>query len=295
MEENVFKYLTYLDKELNYSSETIKNYEIDLIYFNKYLNENNYNYLKLTKDNIRNYLKYLDSFKLSNKTIARKLSSLRSYYDYLLVNNYITSNIFSAISNPKVEKKLPKVLNYEEIETLFDSIDTNTIYGVRNRLILELIYSSGFRLSEVISIKLKDINKGDLSIKIMGKGSKERVVYYGAYVAKYLELYLNNSRSILLNNKTSEYLLINKFGNPLGKSMIEKIVKNSAKEVCLKHNISPHTLRHSFATHLLNSGADIKTVQNLLGHESLGTTQIYTHVSNDRIKEVYLKTHPREK
>ncbi len=288
------KYIEYLNKELNYSLDTIKNYSLDLISYNDYLVENNMNYKKINKIDVRNYLKYLDNNKLSNKTISRKLSSLRSFYNYLINIKVVNNNIFDTISNPKIEKKLPNYLNYEEIEDLLDGIKLDNIYGYRNRLILEMIYSTGIRLSEVINVKLNDINESNNTLKILGKGSKERVVFFGEYVNKFLDLYLKNSRNILLNDKKCEYLFVNKFGNRLGKSMIERIVKNATKEISLKHDISVHTLRHTFATHLLNNGADIKTVQELLGHESLNTTEIYTHVSNDRIKDVYLKTHPRK-
>ncbi len=294
MNGHVNDYLIYLEKELNYSMETIKNYKFDIDSFLEYLKINKINYLKLNKDIIRKYLKYLDETKLSNKSISRKLSSLRMFYNFLTEIKVVNQNVFQFIQNPKVAKKLPNYLNYEEIENLLDGIPLDNVYGIRNRLILEIIYSTGIRLSEVANIKLNDINYSNKNIKIMGKGSKERFVVFGDFTIKYLDLYLKNSRNILLNDKKNDYLFINKFGNALSKSMIEKIVKNCAKEICLKHNISVHTLRHTFATHMLNNGADIKTVQELLGHESLGTTEIYTHVSNDRIKDVYLRTHPRE-
>ncbi len=294
MLEVIEKYLEYLKLELNYSEDTIKNYKIDLLSFEVFLSDNKIKYMNIDKNNVRNYLKLLDEKKLSNKTIARKLTSIRMFYNYLVLNNIIKSNILNSISNPKIERKLPNYLNYEEIDNILEGICLDNIYGVRNRLLLELIYATGIRLSEVSNLLIKNINFDDKTIKVLGKGSKERIVYYGDYTKKYLEIYLNSVRRELLNGKTSEYLFLNKFGNKLGKGSIEKIVKSSTNVLSVKHNISVHTLRHTFATHLLNNGADIKTVQELLGHESLSTTEVYTHVSNDRIKEVYLKAHPRE-
>ncbi len=294
MNKFIDNYIVYLEKELNYSNETIKSYKFDITEFSNYIIEKKLNYLKIQKTDIRNYLKMLHTKKLSNKSISRKLSSLRMFYNYLCDEKVLNQNSFNFISNPKVTKKLPNYLNYEETENLLNGISLDNIYGIRNRLILEIIYSTGIRLNEAVNIKLNDINYEDKVIKIFGKGSKDRFVVFGEYTLKYLKIYLKEARNLLLKKNHSDYLFVNKFGNQLSKSMIEKIVKNSAKEISLKHNISPHTLRHTFATHMLNNGADIKTVQELLGHESLGTTEIYTHVSNDRIKDVYLKTHPRE-
>ncbi len=295
MKVYIDSYLEYLEKELNYSSDTIKSYENDIKQFSIFLDNKKLNFLKLTKEDIRNYLKELDYQKLSNKSIARKLTSLRMFYNFLVEINKLETNIFMGISNPKIEKKLPKYLNYEEIEKLLKDIKLETIYDHRNRLILELVYSTGIRLSELTEIKINDINFSEKTLKVMGKGSKERIVYFGDVLNEYLESYQKDIRPLLLNNKESKFLLLNKYGEKLSKSMIGKIVKTCAKEVCLKHDISIHTLRHTFATHLLNNGADIKTVQELLGHESLSTTEIYTHVTSERIKEVYLKTHPRER
>ena len=283
----------YLDKELGYSEDTITNYVIDLNQYAQFLVLKKINFKNINKDNVRDYLKYLDKKKLSNKSIARKMSSLRSFYNYLLDIKVVKSNVFKSINNPKIEKKLPEFLNYEEITNLLESVDTSTPLGIRNRLLLELIYATGLRLSECANLKINDFNESDLSIKVMGKGKKERIVYYGEYAKKYLDLYLSGARDKLLKNKQSEYLFINHLGYELHVEGIEKVLKVQVKKIALKHKISIHTLRHTFATHLLNNGADIKTVQELLGHSSLATTEIYTHITNDRIRDVYLKTHPR--
>lgn len=295
MKKDIDGFKIYLDKELGYSKDTINSYANDLEDLEIFLANNGFNYLELNKDNIRLYLKKLDSDGLTNKTIARKLSSFRTFYRYLLDLSKVKENIFKTIKNPKIEKKLPDYLNYEEINKILDSLDVKTSIEIRNRLLIELMYATGLRLSEVANLKINDFHYNDQSIKVLGKGKKERYVYYGDYAKKYLEMYLDNAREEMLKNKSSDYLFINRFGDRLHEESIEKIVASSVKKICLKHKISPHTLRHTFATHLLNNGADIRTVQELLGHSSLATTEIYTHLSNDRIKEVYLKTHPRER
>lgn len=297
MQDNIKKYinsyLEYLKKELCYTKDTIKSYEVDLKQYEMFLKLNKINFKNMDKDNARLYLKYLDGLNLSNKSVARKMSSIRGFYDFLLDIQTVDTNIFKSISNPKIEKKLPDFLNYEEINNLLESIGTDTPLKIRNRLLLELIYATGIRLSECSLLKVKDIDIYSCSIKVMGKGQKQRVVYYGEYAQKYLEMYLSSARGKLLNNKESEYLFINRFGNRLHDEGIENVLKEQVKKISLKHKISIHTLRHTFATHLLNSGADIKTVQELLGHSSLATTEIYTHITSERIRDVYNKTHPR--
>ena len=216
------------------------------------------------------------------------------FYEYLLDIKLINNNIFNNISNPKIEKNLPHYLNYNEIDDLINNLPNESIFDIRNKLIIELLYSTGIRLDEITNLMLKNINKSDKIIKVVGKGNKEREVYFGTDAYNSLNEYLNNARSELLNNKTSEYLFINRFGNKLGSSSIYKVVRDSIKYISSKRKISPHTLRHTFATHLLNNGADIKSVQALLGHENINTTEIYTHVSNKEIKDIYLKTHPRK-
>ena len=177
---------------------------------------------------------------------------------------------------------------------MIDSIDLTTPLGIRNRLIIELLYATGLRVSELTSLKINDINKTDKEIRVDGKGSKERIVFFGEYASKYLELYLSKSRGQLLNKKRSDYLLINNKGDNITSRGIEKIIDDIVKKAALKHNISPHVLRHTFATDLLNNGADLKSVQELLGHSSLSTTQIYTHITNERLRSVYLKSFPRQ-
>ena len=282
-EEVLDNFFKVLKSEYNYS---IKNYKLDLTLFFDFLNKSNINYLYLNKDNVLAYLKYLDKMNLKNSTISRRISALRTFYNYLMNEGLINSNIFLNVKNPKLEKKLPNYLNYTEMEELLESIDIKTDEGLKRRLLIEMFYSTGCRVSEIINIKVKDIDFLNKKIRIMGKGSKERIVYYGDYAKKYLDKYLSKGLD-------KDYLFVNKHGDKYTVEEIELIVKDIMKHLSIKTHVTPHTLRHTFATHLLNNGADIRSVQELLGHSNLSTTGIYTHVSSDRLKEVYFKTFKR--
>ena len=279
-------YRSVVKNEYNYSFYTIKNYKLDLTLFFDFLNKSNINYLYLNKDNVLAYLKYLDKMNLKNSTISRRISALRTFYNYLMNEGLINSNIFLNVKNPKLEKKLPNYLNYTEMEELLESIDIKTDEGLKRRLLIEMFYSTGCRVSEIINIKVKDIDFLNKKIRIMGKGSKDRIVYYGDYAKKYLDKYLSKGLD-------KDYLFVNKHGDKYTVEEIELIVKDIMKHLSIKTHVTPHTLRHTFATHLLNNGADIRSVQELLGHSNLSTTGIYTHVSSDRLKEVYFKTFKR--
>lgn len=288
MEREVAKFLEYLSKELNFSSNTIISYRQDLADFFCFGEKHKIDYKNLKREDVRKYLKYLDDCKLKNSTIARRISAIRSFYNYLLSNGVVENNIFNNVRNPKLEKKLPNYLSYEELAIILDNIDMSTEIGIRNRLIIEMFYATGCRVSELINIKMSDINTTNKSIKIMGKGSKERIVYYGEYAEDYLNKYLNTGF-----NKGSKYLFLNDKREKFSIQEVEQVIHKLIEHLAIKTHVTPHTLRHTFATHLLNNGADIKSVQELLGHASLNTTGIYTHVSNERLKEVYLKTFKR--
>ena len=288
-------YLEYLEYERHYSRYTIDNYEKDIEEFLKYLDKENINYLKLEYSDIRMYLGYLKDVKHEKSTsINRKLSALRSYYKYLCSNNKVKSNLFNLISSPKKEQKLPRYFEYNELEELFDVSDLSTPLGQRDRLVLEVMYATGIRVGELVKIRLKDINKSERTILIHGKGSKERIVNYGEYASEVLNMYLNDGYR-KLNKFNSDYLVLNNNGRVITERGIRYILTNLIKKTSLHKNISPHMLRHSFATHLLNEGCDILSVKELLGHESISSTQIYTHITNDRLKDVYLHSFPRSK
>ncbi len=290
----IAKFLLYLTKELNYTTKTVESYEQDLQNYFGYLTKNNLDYLKINRQEIRNYLKYLDAHNLKNSTISRHLSTLRSFYNYLIRENYVQINYFKSIRNPKLERKLPNFLSYNELAMLLDSIKLETAVDMRNRLIVELFYATGCRVSELCALKLTDIDFAAKKIRIYGKGRKERIVYYGEYAAKYLDLYLTKARDELLKGNHNEYLFISEKGEPLKVSDVEIIMQKLVQKIAIQKHVTPHTLRHTFATHLLNNGADIKSVQELLGHASLNTTGIYTHITSAHLKDVYLKTFPRQ-
>ena len=295
IEKHIKGFIKYLTNEKRYPETTITSYQKDLDNYYGFIKAKGINYTTITKDEIRTYLKYLDELKYSKTTISRILSTLRHFYQYLMIEKIVSVNMFKLIKNPKKDKKLPNFLQSDELQTIFDSIDIETPLGIRNRLIVELLYASGLRVSELSNLTIDKINISTKEIRVLGKGSKERIVFFGDYAKKYLNLYLEESRPILQNKNKTNILLLNNNGDPLSTRGIQLIIDNVVRDAALKHNISPHVLRHTFATDLLNNGADLKSVQELLGHSSLSTTQIYTHITNERLRSVYLKTFPRQR
>jgi integrase/recombinase XerC len=295
IEKSIKEFIKYLQNEKRYPETTITSYQKDLDNYYGFIILKKINYLTITKDEIRSYLKYLDQLQYSKKTISRILSTLRHFYQYLMINKKVDTNMFKLIRNPKQDKHLPNFLQSDELQKIFDSINLETPLGIRNRLIVELLYASGLRVSELTNLSLDSINMNNKEIKVLGKGSKERIVFFGDYAKKYLELYLRESRPLIESNKKNKRLLLNNNGDPISPRGIQLVIDNVVRDASLKHNISPHVLRHTFATDLLNNGADLKSVQELLGHSSLSTTQIYTHITNDRLRSVYLKAFPRQK
>lgn len=295
MEHLLYKFLDYLSYEKKYSNLTINNYGRDIEYFFEFLKDKKITNIKNIKyQNIREYLVHLHNRQYSKKTISRYISSLRTFFKYLYIEEIIDNNPMILVSNPKQDKKLPTFLYTNDLENLLSCPNLDTIYGIRDSLILELLYSTGIRVSELVNIKLKDINFNDKQIKILGKGNKERYVLYGQVCSEKLTNYLNHSRSEF-NTKNSEYLLLGKNGTKLTTRFIEILLKKYQQQANIKVKVTPHTLRHTFATHLLEGGADLKTVQELMGHESLSSTQVYTHITSERLRNVYLHTHPRAK
>lgn len=283
-------FLKYLKVIKKYSNYTIVSYENDLKEFFDF----NTNLLNIDEKNIQDYLEYLYSCNLNRNSIARKLSSLRSFYNYLFKERLIEKNYFLEISNPKKKEALPKYAKSNDLEKIFKSIDKSTPLGKRNYLIFELLYATGIRVGELVNIKLEDINLYDKTIKIYGKGSKERMVIYGSYCEQALRDYLEKARPILLKEK-NDYLFLNKNGTRLSARFIRKIFDNQILKCQIEYKISPHTLRHTFATDMLNAGADLITVKELLGHSSINTTGIYTHITNEQLKKTYNFAHPRSK
>lgn len=286
------EFIEYLKVVKNYSDNTINNYEIDIDEYKVFLDHKGITNYDVDYKTVREYVEYLSKLKYKNTTISRRISALRSFYKFLYKKGKVKANPMPLISNPKKEKVLPKFLYINEIEELLGEPD-DTIQGIRDHMIMEVLYSTGIRVSELVNIKIKDIDFNNKTIRIMGKGPKERIVIYGHVCQNVLNNYLNKSRNLIKNSNQTDYLVLNLNGHKLTDRSVRNIINKYMEKTSIQKHISPHTLRHTFATHLLDNGADLKAVQELLGHADLGTTQIYTHVSNERLREVYLKTHPR--
>lgn len=287
-------YLEFLKYQKNYSDYTIMSYENDITEFFNYINSEGLNYKNIEYSDIRFYLMYLKEKEDNNSSIDRKLSALRGFYKYLVNEGVVHNNVFSLVNGPKKSKKLPRYFDYNELEEMFLIPDTNTALGQRDLLLLEMLYATGCRVGELVSIKVKDIDFNRRTILIIGKGNKERYLNYGEYCEDILKKYLKDGY-LSLNINKSEFLFLNKNGGVLTERGVRFILDKIIKQTGINKNISPHMIRHSFATHLLNEGCDLLTVQKLLGHESIKATQIYTHVTTDRLKEVYYHSFPRAK
>lgn len=292
-EKTIHNYLDYLKYQKNYSDYTIENYHRDILEFFDYLDREVLDYKSVVYSDLRFFLMYLkDEKKDKNSSIDRKLSSLRGFYQYLANEGVVSNNVFSLLNGPKKEKKLPRYFEYNELESLFEACDLSNALGQRDRLILEMLYATGVRVGELVSIKVSDINFSSRTILILGKGNKERIVPYGDYCEEILKLYLKDGY-LSLNNQNSPYLFLNARGGRLTERGVRYLLEEIIKKTSVQKNISPHMIRHSFATHLLNQGCDLMTVQKLLGHESIKATQIYTHVTTDRLRSVYQNSFPR--
>lgn len=291
--EVIDSYLNSL-RELNrYSENTVLSYQMDLNEFSHYLDSKNLDYRNLSYDDVRSFSARLNS-KDKNSTIDRKISTLRGFYNYLLEQKKVEKNIFKMLPLPKKEKKLPRFFYYNELEELLNTPDITSALGARDQAIIETFYSTGVRVSELLNIKKEDIDFSSRTIKVMGKGKKERLVFFGDYLVQSLTRYLDNFYESLKVDDT-HYIFLNSKGKKLTRRGAYYILDRVIKKTSLTKKISPHVLRHTFATHLLNEGCDILSVKELLGHESLGATSIYTHVTDEQIKNVYYKAHPRAK
>ena len=295
MEKEINYFIEYLKYQRNYSDFTCNNYKKDLNEYNSFILSNKINYKNMDYNEAKEYVIYLNKKNDAKSTISRKLSSLRTFYKYLVLNNKVESNPFLLVSSPKKEKRIPKFINYNNMEEILNVPNIKTKEGQRERVILEVLYASGVRVSELVNIKLKDIDFSNKNILIFGKGSKERLVSFGDYALEYINLYLKEGRNLLLDGVKSDYLIVGKKSEKLTTRRVEQIVDDIIKRTSIKLNITPHMFRHTFATHLLDNGCDLLVVQELLGHASLSSTEIYTHVSNEHLREVYLKCHPRNK
>ncbi len=296
MKDLINKYETYLIVERKYSAHTVINYVKDVNEFFDYLKGSKLDFLSVGQNITRYYLSLLKKKNLTPRSIARKMSSLRSFYRFLMIEGKVEANIFNEVVSPKIDKTLPRFLYYNEIDQLFDSIDTATIMGRRDFAILEVLYGTGIRVAELCNLKLSDINFYSNHIRVMGKGGKERQIPFHDNVRAALLDYMDYSRmDIQTKNKKNivNEVFLNHRGEALTPRGVRVILDNINQKAATTLNISPHMLRHSFATHLLDNGADLRSVQELLGHVNLSTTQIYTHVSKEQLKTEYMLHHPR--
>ncbi len=289
------EYLYYLKITRNLSKNTIRSYQIDLVDYVQFMNKLYHITTpdKVTKEHAVNYMNHLKRADLTAKSIARKLSAVKSFHRYLVSEKLVDDNIFKSISQPKVSKSLPVVLNQSEIRLLIETAkkDTHPL-GLRNVAMLELAYGSGLRVSEVVDLRLSDLHLTNATVSITGKGSKERIVPLGDYSIISMRAYLVEGRP-LIHPEGKDILFVNRSGGKLSRIGFYKIIQKLASDAGIEKPISPHTLRHSFATHLLENGADLRAVQELLGHEDILTTEHYTHLSKQHLQAAYESAHPR--
>ena len=284
----------YLKLERGLSDNSIKSYYYDLVLFKNFLVANKVNDTPFNckSETIKNYL-YKSFSDKKSRSQARSISAIKSFFNYLIFEGYIKESPISNIEAPKQEKKLPVVLTEDEIKNLINSFDLNHGFGQRNKTIIEILYGTGIRVSELVNLKLSNIFFKENIIKIIGKGNKERFVPLGEIASDEMKIYINDRNQLKIDSKSSDVLFLNRYGRRLTRSMIFKIISDASKRIGLDKKISPHTLRHSFATHLIKNGADLRTIQLILGHESITTTEIYTHLDTLHLEEVLKRYHPR--
>ncbi len=292
MPKTIFdKYIAFLEAEKNASRYTVRNYTNDLLEFFDFVTGQGINSLKdVNKQTLRAYIAHLMEQGKAKSSIARKLSAIRSFYRYLMREEVISASPIAATVSPKLDKRLPSFLTVEEAKRLVESPDISQPQGQRDRALLELLYASGLRVSELVNMNVEQINLATNEIRVWGKGSKERVVLIGTPAANALSVYISDGRHSLLGNKKNNALFVNRYGGRIAARRVQKILQKYARTINKK--VHPHILRHTFATHLLDGGADLKVVQELLGHADLSTTQIYTHVTQSRARRIYLSAHP---
>ena len=292
---SIENFKNYLKLERGLSMNSIESYEFDLIQFKNFIIENSINESpkKCSSSTVKRYL-YKNFSNKKSRSQARSISALKSFFNYLLFEGEIHSSPLNDIESPKIENKLPEVLTEDEIKRLISSVNLDSEFGQRNKTIIEVLYGTGIRVSELIEIKLSNIFFKENILKVTGKGNKERFVPLGKIAIIEIKKYLNNRDKLKINSKFSDILFLNRYGRQLTRSMIFKIINDSSKNAEIDKKISPHTLRHSYATHLLKNGADLRTIQLILGHESITTTEIYTHLDTFHLEDVLKKYHPRK-
>ncbi len=295
LKDCLLEFKHYMIVEKNYSQYTIKNYTNDIVSFHNFIIEN-YQISDIKEIQLTHVEAFITSLnkQITAGSINRKIVSLRQYFKFLTKENIIQKNILSSLERLKEEKHLPVVLSQEEIFTFIDELKEDTIEQYRDKCMIILLYASGMRVSELCNLKLKDLNLNKRIIKCIGKGDKERIIPIDQQCALYLKEYIENYRSVHLKNK-SPYVFLNKKGEPISRELFYQHLQKCIKQSSITKKFSPHTLRHTFATHLLENDADLRSIQKLLGHSDISTTTIYTHVSNEKAIQEYRLLHPRTK
>ena len=294
--EYLKEYESFLRLEKSLSENTVDAYIKDLVKFIEYLENNSFSRSPkdITQNIIRDFIDYINEEGMSERSQARVLSGIKSFFKYLLIQDELDVDPSSLIETPKIGRKLPVTLSVEEIDELISAINLDKGIGYRNRAILEVLYGCGLRVSELVSLKITNVFFDENFIKVQGKGNKERLVPMGEKTKETIYDYIEYHRNIIeINKKYENILFLNRLGHKLTRVMIFTIIKDLAIKIKLNKPISPHTFRHSFATHLLEGGADIRVIQEMLGHESITTTEIYTHLDKEYLKDVILRFHPR--
>ncbi len=288
------RFKRFLQVEKGLSLNSIYSYTYDLKKFSNFLTEQNKDILSATQEDIQQFLKFeKNKKKNSTRTLARSLAAIRQFYNFISDKMEDVSNPTEKIESPQIEKTLPDFLTEKEIEILFGSISEDDPYELRDKTIFELLYSCGLRISEATEISLNDIDFENAYIRITGKGNKERITPVGEIALRLIKKYIENSRPLINGSRDSEYLFISKKGSKLNRKSVWRLLKNYVSRTKIKKNITPHTLRHSFATHLIENGADLRSVQELLGHMDISTTQIYTHLAKKKLQDIHKKHHPK--
>ena len=293
MEDLVLKFLTFLEKDKRLSLNTLQSYRRDIEQYITYLNEMKiHNIANTNKTTVIAYLLHLQKKGRATSTISRNLASIRSFYQYLTKSGVINSDPTEDLESPKVEKKLPQILSTKEVELLLEQPKCDDLKGYRDKAMLELLYATGIRVSELICLNVSDVNL-EMGFIRCNKGNKERMTPIGSLSIQALNEYLTKSRNLLIQRSDEKALFVNVNGKRLTRQGFWKIIKQYKNQAKINKDITPHTLRHSFAAHLLENGADLKSIQEMLGHSDISSTQVYAQIAKNRIKEVYKKTHPR--
>jgi len=292
--KEITRFKRFLKVEKGLSQNSIYSYSYDLKKFNEFLESSNKSILNANTDDIKRFLSFQKTKKHnSTRTLARSLAAIRQFYNFISSGTPQLENPTVKIETPQISRSLPDFLSLDEVELLFRSIDESDLYELRDKTIFELLYSCGMRISEAIVLRYEDISFEEKLIKVTGKGNKERLIPMGAQALRLLEKYLQKSRPYILGSRESEYLFISKKGSMLNRKSVWRLLKGYVDRTEIKKNITPHTLRHSFATHLIERGADLRSVQELLGHMDISTTQIYTHLARQKLQNLHTKFHPK--